>query len=120
MKLLLDHHYSTRIAESLRARGHDAFAAVERGWHMESDASLLALCAAEQRVLLTNNVADFMTLHRHWLAEDRQHVGIMFTSDHSLPRTKVRIGSIVDVLEHMLSTHPSADSLNDRVLWLEP
>jgi predicted nuclease of predicted toxin-antitoxin system len=120
VKLLLDHHYSTRIAESLRAHGHDVLAAVERGWHMESDETLLALCAAEQRVLLTNNVADFMALHRHWLAADRQHAGIVFTSDQSLPRTRAGIGVVVDALERMLSTHPGADSLNDRVLWLAP
>jgi len=120
VKLLLDHHYSTRIAESLRARGHDAFAAVERGWHMESDESLLILCAAEQRVLLTNSGADFMTLYRHWLAADRQHAGIVFTSDHSFPRTRAGIGGLVDTLERMLVTHQGSDSLNDRVLWLAP
>jgi hypothetical protein len=32
------------------------------GWEAEEDESLLALCANDQRTLLTNNLADFAAL----------------------------------------------------------
>ena len=118
MRLLLDHHYSRRIAEGLRDRGHDAIAAVEAGWETEGDEQLLALCAAEGRALLTNNVADSAVLARRWSAEGRSHRGLVFTSDASLPRSRDAIGRYVDLLDTLLSEHPGDDTFVDRVHWL--
>jgi hypothetical protein len=49
VKLALDHHHPSAIAEQLRLMGHDADAAVERGWHREPDEALLALCTVVMR-----------------------------------------------------------------------
>lgn len=118
MKLVLDHHYSASIARQLCERGHDVVAAIERGWEAEDDESLLAVCAAEQRVLLTNNVADFAIIARRWAAEGQAHWGLIFTSDASMPRSRNTIGRYVAALADMLQTHPHGDALVDRVHWL--
>lgn len=118
MKLAFDHHYSRIIAEELRNKGHDAVAAVERGWDREDDEPLLARCAAEQRALVTNNVADFTAIAQSWTAQGRQHAGLIFTSDTSLPRTRGTIGTYLQLLDELLARHPEPDSFTDRVHWL--
>lgn len=118
MKLALDHHYSPLIAEGLRERGHDAIAAVEAGWEADDDEPLLARCADDQRVLLTNNVADFAVIGRGWQTEGRSHHGLIFTSDASLPRTRDNIGRYVDALDALMRDNPEIDVFVDRTHWL--
>jgi hypothetical protein len=97
---------------------NDAVAAVQRGWHREPDEALLALCVAEQRTLLTNNVGDFMTIVRSWAVQGQQHAGLIFTSDASLPRTHATIGKFVKMLDALLHDHPKPDVFVDRIHWL--
>lgn len=118
MRLALDHHYSPLIAERLRDRGVDAVAVIERGWHEEDDEPLLALCVAEQRALVTNNVADFTVIARGWALEGRSHAGLIFTSDVSLPRSRSTIGRSVRALHTLARAHPKVDGYTDRVHWL--
>ena len=118
MKLALDHHYPLAIAEQLRILSHDAVAAFERGWHREPDERLLALCVAEQRTLLTNNVGDFMTIIRGWAVQGQQHAGLLFTSDAGLPRTHATIGRYVKLVDALLREHPKPDEFTDRIHWL--
>lgn len=118
MKLALDHHYPIAIAEQLRRAGHDVVAAVERGWHRESDEALLALCTAEGRVLLTNNVGDLLVIARSWAVRGQDHAGLILTSDSSLPRTRAMIGTYVKLLDSLLGDHPADDTFVDRVHWL--
>ena len=118
MKLALDHHYPTAIAGQLRTMSHDAVAAVEQGWHREPDEALLALCLAEQRTLLTNNVGDFMTVVRSWAVRGQQHAGLVFTSDATLPRTHATIGRYIRLLDALLREHPKPEEFADRIHWL--
>lgn len=116
MRLALDHHYPTAIAEQLRLRGHDVVAAVERGWQAEPDEALLVLCADEKRALLTNNVRDFVTIATDWAAQGEGHAGLVLTSDASNPRTHAAVGRYVKLLDALLHEHP--DTFADRIHWL--
>ena len=118
MKLALDHHYSAKIAFRLRDKGHDAIAAVERGWEAEPDEAVLLKCQEEHRALLTNNVADFVVIARRWATEGRSHFGLVFTSDASLPRTRDSIGRYVRLLDQLLKSLPDDAALADQVRWL--
>lgn len=118
MKLAIDHHYPTTIADVLRNHGHDVVTALECGWECEDDESLLVLCAAEGRALLTNNVADFAVIARRWAAEGRQHAGLIFTSDSSLPRTRAMTGHYAKLLQTLLLGHPDEHDFDDRIHWL--
>jgi len=115
VKLALDHHYSKRIAEGLRRRGFDVVAAVERGWSDLDDESLLEACPAEERALLTNNVADFAVIARRWASEQRSHHGLIYTSDAARPRTLAATGRFVDDLATLMSAH---GSFTARTHWL--
>ena len=120
MKLALDHLYSPQIASSLRDSGHDVVTVAERGWETGTDEALLALCLGEQRVLVTNNVADFAVIVRRWALEGRSHAGLVFTSDRSMPRGNDWIGQYVRALENLVQSLTSDDALRDQVQWLQP
>lgn len=116
MRIALDHHYSPRIAESLRERGVEAITAFERDWLSLSDEELLGRCSFESFVLVTNNVADFMVVIRGWAMQQRIHMGVVFTSDAAFPRTRDTIGVLVDALESLSRSTP--EGLVERIHWL--
>ena len=68
--------------------------------------------------LVTNNVADCTLIARGWAIEGREHSGLIFTSDVSMPRGRQTIGRYVEVLEELLRAHPRDDSFTDRIQWL--
>jgi predicted nuclease of predicted toxin-antitoxin system len=121
VRLLLDEHFSPEIARQLRGRGHDVVAARERAEVRGlTDADLLALATDETRAVVTENVADFVELHRMSVITRRPHCGIVFTSPRGFPRTRRAIGRIVLALDTLLSASPSTDALADQTWWLEP
>ena len=91
---------------------------LDRGWEREDDEPLLALCATEQRALLTNSVADFTVIARRWALEGRSHLGMLFTSDTSLPRSRQTIGRYVTALQALIRANPTDDAFTDRIHWL--
>jgi Domain of unknown function (DUF5615) len=120
VKLALDHHYSSRIAVSLRGLGHDVITVSERSWEAETDEDVLALCLGEQRALLTNNVGDFAVIVDRWALEGRSHAGLVFTSDTSMPRSSDWIGQYVLALDALLQSLTGEDAPTGQVWWLQP
>lgn len=121
MKLLLDEHFSPRIAQELRDRGHDAVAVGERSaLRSIADRALFERAVAEQRALLTNDVGDFVPLLRDWIASGRDHYGLLLTSDTSMPRTRGAAGRFVEVLDELTAESAADDALLNQVLWPGP
>ncbi len=99
-RLLLDEMLSGRIAEQLRARGHDAQAIVERADLVQlPDDQVLALAAGEQRVLVTLNIADFSTLGARWMSQGRVHAGLMLLSTATFPQDRSFVGAVLAALD---------------------
>jgi predicted nuclease of predicted toxin-antitoxin system len=117
VKLLLDEHYANDIAAALWAAGHDAVTVSERGLKGLDDEPLLALAAAEDRALLTNNAGDFLPLIRRWAESGEDHCGLLLTSDSSMPRGK-RIGLYVERLRELMEANPGRRALANQVRWL--
>ena len=121
MRVLLDEHFSPEIARQLRDRGHDAVAAREAvGAPGVSDRDLRTLATSQRRAIVTENVADFVELHRLAIVTSTSHFGIVFTSARQLPRTRRGIGRMVRALDALLASHPATDPLRDQTWWLEP
>jgi hypothetical protein len=121
VKLLLDEHYSPKIAAGLRKRGHDVDSASERQeLRGLADRELWAVATAEKRALVTENVADFMPLVREAAAASAKHFGVVFTSPRSLPRGPETIGLYVGLLARFLRERPTVSALADDVHWLGP
>lgn len=76
-RLLLDAHVSGRvIAKRLRRGGHDVRAInEEQALEGLTDEEVLALAAAERRVLVTHDVKDFPPILRTWAEAGRHHAG---------------------------------------------
>jgi predicted nuclease of predicted toxin-antitoxin system len=121
VRLLLDEHFSPQIARELRERGHDV-SAVQELPELRSlaDHALLAHAVDDRRTLLTNNVSDFVIVARRWAEEGRDHYGLLFTSDASMPRTREGIGRFVEALQRLMEAHPGRDDLMNRILWPKP
>lgn len=95
MRLLLDEMISPRVAEVLRAAGHDVVAvAQDVGLRGIPDDALLENATAANRVLVTRNVADFARLHAQWGAEGRRHHGIAMVTEQGFPQNRSFIGAL--------------------------
>ena len=121
VKLCLDEHYSAQIAERLRDAGHDVISVKERPDLVSlPDGALLAVMAAEQRAFLTENVGDFSPLIAAAASRGESHFGFIFSSSHSMSRSRNTIGLFVERLDKILREHPGDSDLTDRVEWLSP
>jgi predicted nuclease of predicted toxin-antitoxin system len=111
VRLLLDANLSgRRIAGPLRGDGHDVMALNER---LEAeglaDPDVLALAAAEGRILVTRNSRDFAPLLREWAEAGRPHAGCVLIW---ALRTD-EFGPIVDGLRRLFVARP------EQAAWRE-
>jgi predicted nuclease of predicted toxin-antitoxin system len=121
VRLLLDEHYSPRVAVQLRQRGHDVVATRERPeLRGLSDAHLFTLMPAERRAIVTEDAADFLPLVRAAVVRGTDHFGVVLTSPRQFPRTSRAIGRLVAALDALLRARPADDALRGQTWWLEP
>ncbi len=100
IRLLLDEMLSGTIARQLRDRGHDARSIVESAGQAGcSDSEVLELATREECIVVTLNVADFVSLDRDWAAQGRMHYGIILVSSRRFPQNASFIGSLVIALD---------------------
>ena len=78
--LLLDEHVGRVFERVLRERGFGVEQAKDRFGERTDDASLLRWCGDHDTVLVTNDAADFESLHR-----EVDHAGLLIYRDQSLP-----------------------------------
>jgi predicted nuclease of predicted toxin-antitoxin system len=121
VRLLLDEHYSPRVAVQLRQRGHDVVAARDRPeLRGLNDAHLFTLMPAERRAIVTEDAADFLPLVRAAIVRGTDHFGVVLTSPRQFPRTSRAIGRLVAALDAFLTARPADDALRGQTWWLEP
>ncbi len=60
---------SLALASALREHGLDVLTTNEAGLSGVDDETQLRHAADDQRVLVTNNICDFVPLHTRWIAE---------------------------------------------------
>lgn len=119
MKLLLDEHYSQRIAEDLRAKGHDVTAVVELSTPTGlADRTLFTVARDGGRALVTENVRDFIPIVTELARIGASHAGLILTNPHRFPRPRHGIGRLVVALGDLLVAYPQDEALKDRIVWL--
>lgn len=107
IKLLLDENISARVAVDLRREGHDVVHLRERGSLGISDAEVLELAFAEDRILVTANVADFRKL----AAAREIHAGIILLLDGGLRRDEQ-----LEVLRRIIAALMTESDMVNRAL----
>ncbi|MDQ2934627.1 MAG: DUF5615 family PIN-like protein [Chloroflexota bacterium] len=119
MRLLLDEHFSPEIARQLRDRGHDVIAARDGAeLHGLADRDLLGMATTERRAIVTENVVDFVELHRSSVVSGTDHYGLVFTSPRGFPRTRRAIWRLVRALGVLCAARPADDALRGQTWWL--
>lgn len=85
MRWLLDEMLPPATADELVALGHDALAVVTLGLAGAADGEVLQRAVDEDRVVVTENFADFATLVERRTAADEPVVPVVFVRKSALP-----------------------------------
>jgi uncharacterized protein with PIN domain len=114
LKLLLDEMYSPALARELRAAGLDVDTVAELGLAGGSDPEVFSAALAQDRVVLSENVADFARIFAEHLAAGRHHPGVLIALSSRFSRRPAGLGAIV------AAVLACADlPLEDRLVYLE-
>ena len=120
MRLLLDEHLPPRIAVQLRLHGHDVVSVVERpDLHRSTDEKLWAAVRRERRMIVTQDVGDFVRLALQGAAIGRSHPGLVLIHHRWFSRDDRHVGQLVAALRALLAAKAADDPLAGRITWLE-
>jgi len=104
---------ATALIQALRQRGFDAITTNEAGLAGVSDEGQLRVAALAGRVLVTNNIRDFVPLHSRWLLEAvESHAGIVLFTQRQFS-----IGETVRRLA-LMNRRLSPEDMRNRLEWL--
>lgn len=120
LRPLLDEMCSPRIAEQLRARGHDVVGALERDeLRGLSDEDLFVWAAQDRRAIVTFDVGDLSELALRVRAAEQHHCGVILVPSRRFSPSATGIGALVRALDAVLGAHPGVGDLVNDTLWLE-
>jgi predicted nuclease of predicted toxin-antitoxin system len=120
VRLLLDEHIPQGVADGLADLGHDAVAVSRRPLlRGTADAALLAAASAEDRTLVTRDVADFSRLAARLVVRGEAHAGVVLLSGNAFSPARAGIAHMTEALHALAVANPGGE-LGDRVVWLEP
>lgn len=116
MKLLLDEQISGRVAERLRAAGHDV-TAVSGDPTLESlpDLAVFEAAQGQGRAVVTYDRGDFEAIARMYLGYDREHHGLVLVHSMSIPPRD--LSRLAAALTALLVGPPLGRAF---VVWLRP
>ena len=110
VKLYLNEHLSPTIAKSLQARGYDCITPHDVGMLTKSDEEQMVFAVSQNRTVVTFNIADFQKLHQEYIYSDREHFGIIISTEVPVP---IVINRLLNLLRKM-----SSDELKNQIRWL--
>ena len=120
MRLLLDEHLPQVIAARLRLLGYDVVAVAERSdLRGSSDHALWVAARSLGRLIVTQDVGDFIRLALQDAAIARSHPGLVLIHHGWFSRGDRHIGRLEESLRVLLAANPAEDALARRITWLE-
>jgi len=106
MKWLIDEMFPPAVADELRDRGHDAVAVLERDMQGAPDADVFELAVKEQRVVVTENFADFAALVEQHQTDNKPSTPVVFVRKSSLPPGGALPSHLADHLDDWAKDNP--------------
>ncbi len=104
MRIYLDDDMdANELIGLLEHEGHEVISPRRVAMRGAEDEAHLSYAAAEQCVLLTANVRDFLTRHRRWQEEEQSHGGILASYRENNPRRDMTYGQIARAVNHLES-----------------
>lgn len=76
----------------------------------DDDSAQLAYAASQQRAILTFNFNDFVALHEHYVAEGKEHWGIVLSTEEPISVLMHRLLRLLNSV--------SAEELKNQIRWL--
>jgi predicted nuclease of predicted toxin-antitoxin system len=109
-KLHLNEHLSPHLAEQLRAYGFDVTSTLELDMVEANDDEQLAYAASNQRAIVTFNHKDFALRHALYLAEGKEHWGIILSTEETIDVLRRRLLRLLNTL--------ATEELKNQMCWL--
>ncbi len=104
IRLYVDEDAMARtLVQGLRARGVDLITVLDAGMSEQDDSAQLEHAAAQGRVLYTFNVGHFYQLHSEYLAQGKNHAGIIVVH-----RQRYSVGEQIRRLLKVINTKSAA------------
>lgn len=110
IRFFTDEDVYAELAASLRRRGYDTVSARETGRLGLSDDAQLDWSVANNRAIITFNVAHFVAIHSHWMQQSRNHFGVIVSDQRPLGEILRRVIKLGENL--------SAEQLRNRLEYL--
>ena len=122
MRLYLDDDMDANVLIScLQQEGHAVMSPREMAMRGAEDVSHLQYAAAQQCVVLTANVRDFLTLHQTWQGEGQSHAGILALYRENNPRRDTTYAQIARAVSHLERTGlPLQNTFHNLNMWRDP
>ena len=106
MRWLIDEMLSPATAEALSALGHDAVGVAAAGLGSCDDATVYAAATEQQRVMVTENFADFAGLVARRLANEEPCVPVVFVCKRDHPRGSALAAALARRLHRWAADNP--------------
>jgi hypothetical protein len=105
--------YPPALARALGAIGIDAVTIIELGMAGTPDADVFAHAVAENRAMLTENVADFVAIAAQHSTTGARHPGLLIALSNRFSRRPSGHSTIVSAIQVL-----TAQELTDRIIYL--
>lgn len=106
MRWLIDEMLPPATAAELIRRGHDAVHVNDLGLAGHGDPVVFDAAAADRRIVVTENFADYATLLEQRLRKDQPCVPVVFVRKADLPRRGALAAHLADRLDAWATAHP--------------
>lgn len=106
MKWLVDEMFPPALAAELRERGHDAVAVAELDLQGAPDQDVFDLAANEQRIVVTENFADFAAIVDQRQSNDDACTPVVFVRKSSFPSGGALPAHLAEHLDEWAQNNP--------------
>jgi predicted nuclease of predicted toxin-antitoxin system len=109
--LYLDEDVDVDLVPPLRREEYEVYCVRDVGTRQRDDPEQLTFAAERGWTILTHNVKDFRRWHSQWMAEGKEHAGIIVSK-------RMEIGRMLRALLNLLD-RVSADEMRNQLLYLQ-